>query len=122
MGEVPINERLAVVEAQVASVSSAVLEIKDAVVGIRSTLEHVARIDERLVTVVEGHRELRRSLEAERENRQRADTTLDDRLAILERDAPLHSWRLDTAGHWLLYVGAGLVLMAAGYMLPSLGG
>lgn len=114
---VPLNERMAVVESQVASVSNAVLEIKEAVVAIRGTLEHVARIDERLVTVAEQNRELRKSLEAERDNRVRADLGLDDRIKTLEQSVPLNSMRLNAFGTWALRVSAGVFLIGVGYIL-----
>ena len=116
---VPLNERMAVVEAQVASMISAVIEIKDAVVGIRSTLQEVARLDERLVNVAEAQRELRRALEAERDNRIRADHAMDERIKLLENTVPLNSWRHDSASSWTLRIGGGAVLLAVGWFLNA---
>jgi len=118
----PLAERLAVVEAQVSAVSSAVVEIKDAVVGIRSTLEHVARLDERIITVIEAQREIRRSLEIEREKRLSGDATVSKRVESLEKTVPVSESKLHALGAWALRIGGGFVLIAGGYLLNSFGG
>jgi hypothetical protein len=120
--EVPLNERMAVVEAQVVAVSGAVVEIKDAVVAIRGTLDHVARIDERLVTVAEQNRELRRSLEAERDNRVKCDQALDSRVHALEQSVPFNTLRLNAVGSWTMRVSAGIALIGVGYVINLLTG
>lgn len=116
VSDVPVNERLAVAEAQVATMGAAVVEIRDAIVGIRATLEHVARLDERISHATDSTRDLRRSLEAERDNRQTADTALSERLAAVERAIPKHEHQLSTAAAWKLGIGVTVIGVIAGYL------
>lgn len=120
--DMPLNERMAVAESQIAAALAAVTEIKNAVVAIRGTLEHVARIDERLVTVAENNRELRRALEVELKNRVAADLDLDRRVKELEQSVPHNTFRLNAFGTWALRVSAGVTLIGAGYLLNVLTG
>ena len=115
-------ERLAIAEAELAAVKEAIGEIKSAVVKISDAMQRMAVLDGQLLTVIDGHKELRRSLEAERDNRVRADDALSGRVSALESSGGLNSWRLDTLGLWSLRIGSGVILTGFGYIIALMVG
>lgn len=117
-----INERVAVVEAEQATLREAISEIKAAVIVISEATRQMAVLDRQIVDLIDSHKELRRSLEAERDTRQSADSLLAGRVGALESSTGLNGWRLDTLGQWALRIGAGIVLMSAGYLLSLVAG
>ena len=114
--EMPMPERLALLEAQHSNIRAAVVEIKDAVVSINATLNQVARLEERYVGLAEASQDLRRSLEAERANRADADKALDDRIRSLEQPVQLNTHRMAAAGAWLTRIGTGAILILIGVL------
>ena len=114
--EMPMPERLALLEAEHANIRTAVVEIKDAVVSINATLNQVARLEERYVGLAEASQDLRRSLECERANRAAADKDLDDRIRQLEQPVHANTDRLAMAGAWLTRIGTGSILILIGVL------
>lgn len=76
----PANERLAIVEQETANMQAAVVEIKDAVVGIRSAFERLATVEERTLAMQEKQGRTERWLERETVARKRADEAIEERL------------------------------------------
>lgn len=85
MSERPLNERVAIVEADNASMKSAVFEIKDAIVAIRSTLDTVVRIEERSVTLATNDARLSDRIDAERRERLKSCSDLGTRIGDQEK-------------------------------------
>ena len=85
MSDRPLNERVAIVEADTASMKSAVFEIKDAIVAIRSTLETVVRIEERAVALALTDARLGDQLDGERRERLASSTALGQRIGCVEK-------------------------------------
>lgn len=84
--EIPLRERLAVVEADQKQMKDAIFEIKDAVVGIRSTLETVVRLEEKTLNLAQNDNRLERNIEEEKINRRTQAESYGKRLGDLEED------------------------------------
>ncbi len=90
--EMPTNERLALVEAETAQMRGAVLEIKEAVVSIKGTLDVVARMEERQLHLSESNERLHRLVETERDNRIKADKSLEAKMTEVSDQAKTNAY------------------------------
>ena len=97
--EIPLRERVAVIEADQRQMKDAIYEIKDAVVGIRTTLETVVRMEEKALTLAENDLRLGRDIENEINNRKEQAVSYGERIGALEKDVSMIKTKTELNSH-----------------------
>lgn len=72
-GALPTNERVAILEAETRNTKEVIREIRDAIVGINSTLRDVVRLEQRQTEIHENMNRMHRAVEQERNARIKGD-------------------------------------------------
>lgn len=82
----PLNERVAVVEAETRELKNVVVEIKDAIVAIRSTLETVVRVEEKTYNLSAANIRLAEDIAIERKERKSLQSNFNNKISNIEKD------------------------------------